>query len=301
MPELPDRPLSLDAGAAALGGYGPNMRNVLVTGAGSGIGRATAEAFVAAGDAVVAAMRDPVRSGPVPGARTLTLDVSDDSSVSVALAGLAPFDVVVNNAGISRSGPVETIDLDDARAQFETNYWGAVRVIRAVLAPMRERGSGLIVNVSTVGGRTPARGYHAFYQGSKHALRAMSEALRWELAPFGVRVALIEPGFVATNIFDRGGYRDAPAASPYAADEAWVRQFFLAGAAAHAIAPQQVAAQILTIAAQDQPRLHHPVGADAEAGVAAARSLEFEAWYESALARVEALAGPRPQPDTTRE
>lgn len=273
------------------------MRNVLVTGAGSGIGRATAEAFVAAGDAVVAAVRDRARSGPVPGAETVALDVTDDASVAAALDGRPAFDVVVNNAGISRSGPVETIDLDDARAQFETNYWGAVRVVRAVLAPMRARRSGLIVNVSTVGGRTPARGYHAFYQGSKHALRAMSEALVWELAPFGVHVALVEPGFVATAIFDRGGYADAPAPSPYTADEAWVRRFFLEGAAAQAIAPQQVAEHIVALAGEARPRLHHPVGADAEAGVAAARSLEFEAWYEGAVARVETFAGPRPAPE----
>ncbi len=272
------------------------MRNVLVTGAGSGIGRATAEAFVASGDAVVAAMRDPGRSGPVPGAETIVLDVTDDASVAAALHARPAFDVVVNNAGISRSGPVETIDLADARAQFETNYWGAVRVVRAVLAPMRASRSGLIVNVSTVGGRTPSRGYHAFYQGSKHALRSMSEALVWELAPYGVRVALVEPGFVATSIFDRGGYHDAPPPSPYAADEAWVRRFFLEGAAAQGIAPQQVAEQILAIAAEDRPRLHHPVGADAEAGVATARALEFEAWYDGAVARVESFAGPRPDP-----
>ena len=145
-----------------------------------------------------------------------------------------------------------------------------------------------------VGGRTPARGYHAFYQGSKHALRSLSEALRWEVEPHGIRVALVEPGFVATNIFDRGGYHESPSASPYAEDEAWVRRFFLEGAAAYAIEPSVVAREILTIVEQDEPLLHHPVGADAGGGIATAAASTFEEWYESALDRVAWLAGPRP-------
>ena len=270
------------------------MRRVLVTGAGSGIGRATAEAFVARGDDVVAALRDPTTTAPVPGARTVAIDVTDDESVRAALAGSDPFDVVVNNAGISMSGPVETIDWAVARRMFETNYWGALRVIRAVLPAMRARRSGLIVNVSTVGGRTPTRGYHAFYQGSKHALRSASEALVWELAPFGVHVVLVEPGFVATNIFARGGYDDRPAPSPYEADEAWVRRFFVAGAEAHAIDPAEVAAAIAAVADEERPVLHHPVGADAAAGVATAAALGLEDWYDAAVDRVTSLAGPRP-------
>jgi NAD(P)-dependent dehydrogenase (short-subunit alcohol dehydrogenase family) len=270
------------------------MRHVLVTGAGNGIGRATAEAFVRSGDAVVAAMRDPTRSGGVEGAETVPLDVCDDASVAAALASRAAFDVVVNNAGISLSGPVETIEMEAARQVFETNYWGAVRVVRAVLEPMRTRRSGIIINVSTVGGRTPSRGYHAFYQGSKHALRALSEALVWELEPFDIRVALVEPGFVDTGIFEAGGYHRAPPASPYADDEAWVRRFFLECAKAQAVPPTTVADEILAMAAQPHPELHHPVGPDAIAGVAAARSLSFEAWYEGALDRVASMAGPRP-------
>lgn len=272
------------------------MRHVLVTGAGSGIGRATVEAFVRSGDAVVAAMRDPERSGVVEGAETVALDVCDDASVTNSLAGREPFDVVVNNAGISLSGPVETIDIEAARLVFETNYWGAVRVVRAVLAPMRERRSGTIINVSTVGGRTPSRGYHAFYQGSKHALRSLSEALVWELEPWGIHVSLVEPGFVATGIFERGGYDQDPPASPYAEDEAWVRRFFLEGRRSQAVPPSTVADQIVAIASRPRPALHHPVGPDAIAGVAAAQSLPFEAWYQGAVDRVTSLAGPRPAP-----
>ncbi|MDA3041202.1 MAG: SDR family NAD(P)-dependent oxidoreductase, partial [Actinomycetota bacterium] len=250
--------------------------------------------FVRTGDSVVAGMRDPARSGAIDGAECVTLDVCDDASVTGALAGSGAFDVVVNNAGISLSGPVETIDTEAARLVFETNYWGALRVVRATLPAMRARRSGLIINVSTVGGRTPTRGYHAFYQGSKHALRSLSEALVWELEPFGVRVALLEPGFVATNIFDRGGYEEDPPPSPYADDEAWVRRFFLEGRASHAIAASTVADEIVAIADQPRPDLHHPVGPDAVAGVAAAQAMSFEDWYDGAVTRVASMAGPRP-------
>jgi NAD(P)-dependent dehydrogenase (short-subunit alcohol dehydrogenase family) len=269
--------------------------NVLVTGAGSGIGAATVAAFVRRGDAVVAAVRDPGRA-TVPGAEIITLDVGDDASVQRALSGRPAFDVVVNNAGISASGPVETADWELARAQFETNYWGALRVIRAVLPAMRARRRGTIINISTVGARTPARGYHAFYQGSKKALQAASEALAWELQPFGIAVALIEPGFVATNIFTRGGYQEAPPDSPYAEDEAWVRRFYLAGAQAHAIAAEEVAAAIVEVAGGRRPVLHQPVGVDARTGIATALRLDFEGWLEATLARTESLAGPRPLP-----
>ena len=190
------------------------MRRVLITGCGSGIGRATALVFVAAGDAVLATMRDPDAAEPLPGAEVVRMDVCDDDAVAAALRGRPAFDVVVNNAGIMMSGPIETLDWEVARRQFETNYWGALRVLRCTLPAMRERRQGLVVNVSTVGGRTPTRGYHAIYQGSKHALRSVSEALVWELAPFGLSVALVEPGFVTTNIFHRGGYEAAPEPSP---------------------------------------------------------------------------------------
>ena len=247
-----------------------------------------------AGDSVVAGMRDPARSGAIEGAECVALDVCDDASVAAALTGREPFDIVINNAGISLSGPVETIDLDSARLVFETNYWGALRVVRATLPAMRARRSGLIINVSTVGGRTPTRGFHAFYQGSKHALRSLSEALVWELEPFGVAVVLVEPGFVATNIFDRGGYSEDPPASPYAEDEAWVRRFFLEGRASHAVTASTVADEIVAIAGQRRPDLHHPVGPDAIAGVAAAQAMSFEDWYDGAVARVASMAGPRP-------
>jgi NAD(P)-dependent dehydrogenase (short-subunit alcohol dehydrogenase family) len=280
---------------------------VLVTGAASGIGRATVEAFAAHGDTVVAAVRDASTAPVFPdGVAVVEMDVRDDEAVrrgvAAALAGAGDrLDVVVNNAGIAASGSVETIDWATARDVFETNLWGACRVIRAVLPSMRAAGRGLVVNVSSVGGRTPARGFQGVYAGSKHALRSLSEALHWEVAPFGVRVVLAEPGFVATNIFDRAGFdragfdRAGDPDDPYAAEEAWVRRFFVDGAAAHAVDPAVVAAGLLAVAEEEHPALYQPIGTDAVAGIEAARAApDFETWQAGALGRVADIAGPRP-------
>ena len=145
------------------------MYSVLTTGARSGIGKATAAAFAAAGHLVVAAVRSPqgaadldeiVRSSQGR-LKVVVADVTDDASVAAGLAAAnafaGPADIVVNNAGIADSGPVETIEWEHARQVFETNLWGAVRVTRGSLAAMRVRGSGLIVNVTSIGARTPAR------------------------------------------------------------------------------------------------------------------------------------------------
>lgn len=276
---------------------------MLVTGASSGIGRATVEAFAAAGDRVVAAVRDIAKAREAvwpAGVDLVGMDVRVDASVAAGSAAGhrlvgGRFDVVVNNAGVAAIGPLETSDLAVARDLFETNLWGAVRVTRAVLGPMREAGSGLVVNVSSVGGRVPARGFQAFYAASKHALRAVSEALAWEVAPFGVGVLVLEPGFVATNIFDRAAFEGALGAGPYAEAEERVRQFFLRGAAAMAVQPAVVAERIVALAGETAPALYQPVGADAVAGIEAARSAAtFEAWLAAAQARVDAIAGMAP-------
>jgi NAD(P)-dependent dehydrogenase (short-subunit alcohol dehydrogenase family) len=229
------------------------------------------------------------------------MDVRDDASVTDGVAAAldwagGPFDVVVNNAGIAASGSVETMDWAVARDVFETKLWGVARVVRAVLPSMRAAGRGLVVNVSSVGGRTPARGFQGIYAGSKHALRSLSEALHWEVAPFGIGVVLLEPGFVATNIFERAAFeRPADPDDPYGSQEAWVRRFFVDGAAAHAVAPAVIAGQVVAIAGEDHRALYQPIGADAVAGIDAARAApDFETWQAGALRRVADIAGPRP-------
>lgn len=269
------------------------MGTVVVTGAGSGIGRATASAFAEAGYRVVAAVRDRNRDGGLraSGLTVVEIDVSDDASVAAGFAAVGPVDVLVNNAGIMASGPVETQSWDHARRVFEVNYWGPLRCARAVLGAMRERGSGVIVNVSSVGGRTPARGFQSTYAGTKHALRAATEALSWEMAPFGVRAALIEPGFVATAIFERGDLDPAACEGPYGGAEAQLQRFFLGGARLLAAPPELVANRIVEVVADPGAPLYNPVGADAEAGLKSARTaVSYEAWLVGAKARVDQFA-----------
>ncbi len=282
----------------------------LVTGTRSGIGRATAAALRDAGYRVVG-----TRSWGEATADEVVMDVADDDSVRAGVEAVLErsggrLDVVVNNAGIAMSGSLETSDWATARHLFEVNVWGPVRVLRATLPVLRasigerdtagdgDRPHPVVVNVSSVGGRAPARGYQAFYAASKHALRAMTEALAWELGPFGIRVLLAEPGFVATEIFDRARFEIPPdPADPYGADEQWVRSFFLRGSAS-ALDPAVVGARLaeLVDAARRAPvPLYQPVGPDAEAGIAAARAApDFETWLAGALARIDALVGPRP-------
>jgi NAD(P)-dependent dehydrogenase (short-subunit alcohol dehydrogenase family) len=179
-------------------------RTVLVTGCSSGIGRATARAFHADGWRVYATDRNSADLTALAdvGIEIASLDVTDDRSVESAvddiLADAGHVDVLVNNAGYGQIGPVEEVPTDELIEQFQVNTFGPHRVIRAVLPSMRERGSGTILNVSSIYGRTAMLGQGA-YSGSKFALEALSDTLRGELANTGIDVVLIEPGPVETN------------------------------------------------------------------------------------------------------
>jgi NAD(P)-dependent dehydrogenase (short-subunit alcohol dehydrogenase family) len=200
------------------------MSRVLITGCSSGFGLLTALRFAREGDRVYATMRNPDRA-PEELRRAiaqeklsivlLRLDVCDQASVDLALQEAGPIDVLVNNAGIELRSPIEDASEEDVRRQFETNVFGAVRVLHAVLPSMRERGRGAIVNVSSIAGLV-ARPFGGYYSATKHALEAISEALYFEVRPFGVRVILIEPGQYATQLLDNAfnGRRFGPA-SPY--------------------------------------------------------------------------------------
>ncbi len=149
------------------------------------------------GHDVVATARRPETLDELDVAARLALDIDDEASITRAVDEAGEVDVLVNNAGWGLDGAVETVSLEPVRAMFETNVYGTVRMVRAVLPQMRERASGTIVNVSSVAGRlvTPLNG---FYAASKHALEAISEAMRFELAHFGIDVAVVEPGKIAT-------------------------------------------------------------------------------------------------------
>lgn len=178
--------------------------SALVTGASTGIGHATALALHQAGFKVWATARQPqsLATLDAAGLRTLRLDVTDEESMRDAVAKVLAedggVDVLVNNAGYALQLPVEQAGMDQVRQQFETNVFGAVRLVQLVLPGMRERGSGRVIMIGSMGGRftLPGGGY---YHASKHALEALSDALRLEVAGFGVGVCLVQPGPVRTS------------------------------------------------------------------------------------------------------
>ena len=172
---------------------------MLVTGAARAIGRATVEVLAARGHEVVATARDVSALAGVPAALVLPLDVSDPESVRAAVAGAGELDAVVNNAGLTGNGPLETFPIDAFARVLDVNTLGPLRMAQAVVPSWRERGSGVLVNISSVQGKigTPLEGAYA---ASKHALEAMSESLYFELGHFGIRVVLIEPGYIAPGM-----------------------------------------------------------------------------------------------------
>jgi NAD(P)-dependent dehydrogenase (short-subunit alcohol dehydrogenase family) len=231
------------------------VETVLITGANSGIGRATALRLAAAGYRVHAAMRDPSRAEKLLAlagqagceVRTLQLDVTDAGSVRGAaerlLAQAGHVDVLINNAGIGWNATVEDVDVEAAKVVFETNYWGAIRCVQALLPSMRERGSGHIVNVSSIAGRIAALA-QTVYASSKWALECLSENLAQEVAPFGIRVSVVEPGVARTAILPKNVGHPEPTA--YAAAYRRMLQFYQKGIEA-AVPADAVADTILEV------------------------------------------------------
>ena len=199
-------------------------RAVLITGCSSGIGRATAERLARSGWTVYATARstDSIADLGRAGCRVLELDVTDEESMRAAVASVEHAEgavgVLVNNAGYSLSGAIESVPLDEVRRQFETNVFGLVRLSQLVLPAMRRQGFGRIVNLSSMGGRLTLPG-GGFYHASKHAVEALSDALRFEVQGFGVDVVVIEPGLIRTGFADAAvgtiADRSEDSAGPY--------------------------------------------------------------------------------------
>jgi NAD(P)-dependent dehydrogenase (short-subunit alcohol dehydrogenase family) len=174
-------------------------RVVLITGASAGIGRACAERLDATGWVVVGASR---RGSAVGGRTGVVMDVDDDTSVRQGVAGMIDrhgrVDAVVVAAGWGLAGAVEHTTVEEAKAQLETNFWGAVRTVQATLSTMRRQGGGRVVLISSIGGVIGIP-FQAFYSASKFALEGMAEAMAYEVAPFGIAVTLVEPGNIASD------------------------------------------------------------------------------------------------------
>jgi NAD(P)-dependent dehydrogenase (short-subunit alcohol dehydrogenase family) len=265
------------------------MPVTFVTGTSTGIGFATALHFARHRHQVVATMRDLAKAGPLQDAARAEglplvvreLDVTRPDSVARAVAatveGEGPIDVLVNNAGIGGATPLELTPEAEHRAMFETNYWGAIRMIQAVLPSMRERRTGCIVNVTSIAGRVATPNQIA-YSASKHALAAASEALAHEVHAFGIRVAIIEPGVVQTAIFENSaGATRYDKTSPYRQIMRRNGKLFAAGFR-NPGQPEAVAEAIYEAVTTERPRLRYPVGVDA-LGLAAGRArVSDEEW-----------------------
>jgi NAD(P)-dependent dehydrogenase (short-subunit alcohol dehydrogenase family) len=215
-------------------------------------------------------MRRPADGGDLVEHGDITvhpLDVNDDASVTACIDAVLErdgrIDVLVNNAGVGFIGAVETFSWDLARSTMETNFWGAIRTMRAVLPSMRSQGHGRIVNVTSVAALIPAS-YNAFYSASKVALDRLTEALAWEVADYGIKLALVEPGFFATAITEKSiAAQGEIADGPYADVERQVRDFYAKGVADGGD-PTFVANKIIEVATMDDPPMRSICGPDAE-------------------------------------
>ena len=245
-------------------------KRALITGCSTGIGRASAVDLQARGYEVIATARRPETIEDLEVVARLALDVDSDESVANVIAKVGPIDVLVNNAGFGVEGPIETVPLDEVRRMFETNVFGSVRMIKAFLPGMRERGTGTIVNVtSTAGIAAPPLG--GYYAATKFAMEAISEALKLEVGHFGIRVFAIEPGVIETSFGSNAlDHRAEP--GPYEElGTLWNKAMETLGGGQVAPGPELVATAIATALESDGSQLRWPVGQDAEL-IAAART-----------------------------
>ena len=270
---------------------------VLITGASSGIGRAVAEHLHQRGCRVYGTSRRAPRAivedraamdAATSAFRLIPMDVTSDDSVGAAigvvLAREGRIDVVVNSAGSGIAGSVEDTSIDEARAQFETNFFGVVRVCRAVLPVMRRQGSGCVINVSSIAGRI-AVPFQAFYTASKFAVEGFTEALRMEAAPFGVRVALVEPGDFRTGFTaSRVIVHAARGTTAYAGRQAAALKVMEADEA-NGATPEVVGRLVERIVTTGAPRLRYPVGPISERLALALRRLAPARLFEWTIAK----------------
>jgi NAD(P)-dependent dehydrogenase (short-subunit alcohol dehydrogenase family) len=272
------------------------MAVVVITGCSSGLGPRLALAFARRGDLVYATMRETNRSQDLTDTaaaeglelRVLELDVTDDVSVERAIDHVLDaetrIDVLVNNAGLLHFGSVERLPDELMRSTFDTNVFGAVRMLRTVLPAMRAQRSGVIINISSVAGRVPAVPIVWSYMASKQALSAMSDSLALELEPFGIRVLSIEPGWFKTGIVAKAG-RPSGGDSAYRTLDAAVVAL-MESVIACGVDPGTVANAVVDAVDSDDGRIHVLVGYDAEFLLNQYRSLsesEMTAFYKQLI------------------
>lgn len=272
-------------------------QTVLITGSNSGIGRATAELLASRGYRVLATMRDLAKGRELTDLAqkngwdltTMRLDVCDEDSVREAFAEAGEVDVLVNNAGFEVWGPLEEMTVQDIIDQFDTNVYGAFRCMTAVLPAMRERGRGVIVNVSSVAGRVAAP-LNGAYAASKFALEAITESLHYEVGHFGVRVHLVEPGGIDTPFPDKRRLVGAGAgdeSSPYGELVVQWEQVFQKLLPGGERTPAAAVAEAVLEAIEKGDKLRYPVGPDAQMVLMARKQLDDETFESTMRQRLE--------------
>ena len=252
---------------------------ILVTGAARAIGRATVVECARRGHEVVATARDPRLLEDLDCAKSVALDVKDLDSVRAAIDAAGELDGVVNNAALSGAGPMEDFPLDRFHEVMDTNTYGPLRVAQQLIPSWRARGSGVFVNVSSVQGRvsTPLEGAYA---ASKYALEALSETLHYELGHFGIRVVIVEPGYIAPGMKDAPRH-DGPAAYAELWDQWTGTDAKITGPGGRP-GPELVGVAIADALENPETPLRVPVGSDAEMVLGARRHFA-DADFESAM------------------
>lgn len=262
---------------------------VLITGCSSGIGKATARSLAARGHRVVATARrvEDLKELAEAGCDVLALDVTDEASMVAAVqaveAKYGAVGVLVNNAGYSQSGAIEAVPLARVRAQFETNVFGLVRLTQLVLPGMRRQGFGRIINMSSMGGKLtfPGGGY---YHATKYALEALSDALRFEVQGFGVKVVLIEPGLIRSGFSEAavsamaGNAEEVYGAFHQAVAKATKESYEKGPLARLAGTPEDVAAVVEKAITAKSPRARYTVSASAKVLLTQRKLLSDRAW-----------------------
>lgn len=268
---------------------GDRQKVAIVTGSSSGIGYATSLMLARKGFYTFASVRNIAKSASLESIanaerlplKLIQLDITDDSSVKAALERIVlekgRIDVLVNNAGYGLFGAFEDLSLDEIKAQFETNFFGVIRVTQHVLPIMRTRqnGGGIIVNVSSINGLVPFPVISA-YCGTKFAIEGLSESIAYELEPFGIKVILIEPGPIGSN-FMKGSVLPKRALDPQSPYSELVQKFTVKTRLQHenAIQPEEVAKTIVQAISTEKPEFRYLVGKFAVSLLEARKNMPF--------------------------
>jgi NAD(P)-dependent dehydrogenase (short-subunit alcohol dehydrogenase family) len=263
---------------------------VLITGCSTGIGRATAERLAGSGHTVYATARKPdsIADLEAKGCRTMALDVTDEESMRAAVAAIEEAEgavgALVNNAGYSQSGAIEDVSMESVRRQFETNVFGLLRMCQLVLPGMRRQGSGRIVNISSMGGKLVFPG-GGIYHATKHAVEALSDALRFEVRGFGIGVSIVEPGLIKTEFataaersITEGTAQDGPYADFNRQVAEKTVEAYEGSMARMAAGPDAVAKVIERAITSRRPRPRYMVTASARVLLATRRALPDRGW-----------------------